>query len=351
MAFNRPTLQTIIGRIETDYTSRLGIKEPARVAFVRAQSRAFAGAVHGLYGFLEFISQQALPDSAVDEYLERWCAIFGLFRVAATAATGSVTITGISGNVIPADTVLQSPAGIQYRTTADATIASGTATVGIQCATAGADGNLPPSSPLSFLSPVAGVNSSATAGVAGVTGGSDDESTDGLRKRLIERIQTPPQGGNVTDYTKWVKEIRADVTRVWVAPLEMGAGTVTVRFVMDNIAGGPLPPSGVVDEVTAYIETKRPVTANVFVVAPTLYPVNMTILLSPGSQAVKDAVTAELKDLFFRDGQPGGTILISRIREAISIAAGETDNTLSTPTANVVADAGSIPVLGTITWS
>lgn len=351
MSFNRPTLQTIIGRIETDYASRLGIKEPARVAFVRAQSRAFAGAVHGLYGFLEFISQQALPDTAVDEYLERWCAIFGLFRVAATAATGNVTITGINGNLITAGTILQAASGVQYRTTADATIASGTVSVGVKATTSGADGNLPPVSPLSFLSPVAGINSGATVGLDGITGGSDDETVDSLRKRLIERIQTPPQGGNVTDYEKWVKEIRADVTRVWVAPLEMGAGTVTVRFVMDNIAGGPLPPSGVISDVAAYIQTKRPVTANVFVVAPTLYPVNMTILLSPSTQAVKDAVTAELKDLFFRDGQPGGTILISRIREAISIAAGETDHTLTTPTANVVATAGSIPVLGTITWS
>jgi uncharacterized phage protein gp47/JayE len=62
-------------------------------------------------------------------------------------------------------------------------------------------------------------------------------------------------------------------------------------------------------------------------------------------------VTAELKDLFIRDGSPGGTILISRVREAISIAAGESDHVLISPTVNIVSPAGQLPVVGTITWS
>ena len=63
------------------------------------------------------------------------------------------------------------------------------------------------------------------------------------------------------------------------------------------------------------------------------------------------AVEAELRDLLARDAEPGGTILISRIREAVSIAAGETDNVVSTPTANVTHAAGELAVLGVITWT
>lgn len=351
MAFNRPKLQEIISRIETDYTSRLGIKEPARVSVVRAQSRAFAGAVHGLYGFLEFISQQALPDTAVDEYLDRWCAIFGIYRIAATQAVGNITITGNNGNIIPAGTVLQSSDLIQYETTADATIASGTATAPVRAMTAGSSGNLSALSALSFQSPVAGINSSASVGLDGITGGSDQESNESLRQRLIARIQTPPQGGNAADYDKWAQEAHPDVTRVWVNPLEMGAGTVTVRFVTDNVPGGPIPSSTIVDTVEAYIQTKRPVTANVFVVAPVLNEVDFSIQLSPNTAAVRSAVLAELQDLFIRDGKPGGTILISRVRESISIAAGESDHVLISPTVNIVSPAGQLPTVGDITWS
>jgi uncharacterized phage protein gp47/JayE len=61
-------------------------------------------------------------------------------------------------------------------------------------------------------------------------------------------------------------------------------------------------------------------------------------------------VQAELTDLFVREGSPGGTILLSHIREAISQATGETDHILTVPAANVVLGAGAIPVLGTVTW-
>lgn len=351
MSFNRPTLPDIISRIETDYVSRLGVKEPARAAFVRAQSRAFAGAVHGLYGYLEFISQQALPDTAVDEYLERWCSIFGIFRIPATFASGNVTITGITGNIVPAGTIVQTGDQIQYETTADVTLAGGTATATVTCLDAGAVGNQVSGAALSFLSPVAGINSGATVATGGITGGSDQESQESLRQRLIARIQTPPQGGNAADYEKWAQEADPSVTRVWVTPLEMGAGTVTVRFVTDDAPGGPIPTTPVVDAVDAYIQTVRPVTANVFVVAPVLNEADFSIQLSPNTQAVRDAVTAELKDLFFRDGKPGGTILISRVREAISIAAGESDHVLVSPTVNIVSPAGQLPVVGDITWS
>ena len=48
---------------------------------------------------------------------------------------------------------------------------------------------------------------------------------------------------------------------------------------------------------------------------------------------------------------PGGTLLISHIREAISIAAGEVDHTLLTPDADQTVTAAQINTLGTLTWT
>ena len=51
-----------------------------------------------------------------------------------------------------------------------------------------------------------------------------------------------------------------------------------------------------------------------------------------------------------RDAVSGGTILISQIREAISIAAGEDDYQVPRPAADVTHATGEIAVMGTVTW-
>ncbi|PHJ53465.1 baseplate J protein, partial [Nostoc linckia z1] len=136
-----------------------------------------------------------------------------------------------------------------------------------------------------------------------------------------------------------------------VYPNNTGPGTVGVTFVTDDDPGGIIPDSDKVDEVQAYIDARRPVTADVTVFAPVAVALNFTIDLSPDTAVVRAAVEASLRDLIRREAQPGGTIYLSQIREAISIAAGETDHTLTSPNANVTRTAGQITTFGTITWT
>ena len=67
--------------------------------------------------------------------------------------------------------------------------------------------------------------------------------------------------------------------------------------------------------------------------------------------SVMNGFEAELRDLIRREAEPSGTLLISHIREAISVAAGERDHVLVTPAANVECDIGEVPTFGDITWS
>ena len=69
-------------------------------------------------------------------------------------------------------------------------------------------------------------------------------------------------------------------------------------------------------------------------------------LLDPFTTAVKAAVKAELQDLFLRRSEPGGTVYISHIREAISLAAGERNYVLNSPAADITRTAGQISVVG-----
>jgi len=86
------------------------------------------------------------------------------------------------------------------------------------------------------------------------------------------------------------------------------------------------------------------------VVAPVPLVQNFTIAASPNTPEVKAAIEAELQELYRREAVPGGTMLLSHQREAISSAAGETDHVMTVPAANQAHSAGQFPTLGVITW-
>jgi uncharacterized phage protein gp47/JayE len=347
--FSRPTLSQLIKRIRDGIFSRLSF-EQLRRSDAEVYGKELAGASHELHGHLQFISQNVIYDTATSEYLDRWAGIWlSTPRIAATPAAGNVTFTGDNGTLIIASSVLVSTTGIEYSTDADATIASGTALAAVTALSSGNNTNLAAGEYLSLVTPVTGVTSTAIVDSNGITGGTDQEDDNKLRARLLARIQQPPHGGADYDYVNWALEV-AGVTRAWVYPMELGLGTVTVRFVRDNDAS-IIPDAGEVAAVYDYIEARRPVTADLTVLAPVAVPLNFSIAVTPNTAAVKAAVETELRDLLLREAEPAGTILLSHIREAISLAAGESNYTMTSPNADVTNTTGSMTTFGAITWS
>ncbi len=348
MPFDRPTLPELIDQGATELESRLpGVLARVRRSLVGVLNRVFAGGLSALYQYAEWLNKQAWPDQAEAEYLDGHGARWGKARNPATTATGSVRFTGADGVNVPITTAVQRADGQQYKTTAAGVVAGGQLIVAAESVNAGQVANADINTPLLLSTPIVGLNSAAIAYTA-LSGGTDIELDDAYRARILQRIRKVPQGGRVDDYVAWALEVPG-VTRAWVYPGELGAGTVVLRFVRDADAG-PIPDAGEVAAVQAYIDALRPVTATLSVVAPVATALNLTIQLVPNTVAVKAAVEAELQDLLLRRASPGTTLLLSQIREAISIAAGETDHVLTVPAANVVYGAGQLPVLGVITW-
>ena len=355
MPFNRPTLPALIDRDIADIESRLPSTDARlRRSNLGVLARTHAGVAHGLHAFLDWISRQILPDTAEIGYLERHASIHNITRKPAAQSTGSVRFTGDDTTVIPQGTVIQRSDGLEFTTDADGTIGAvttGLVDIDVTAVASGANANTDAGSLLTLVNPIAGVDAQATVNAGDLANGVDAETDDALRVRVLDKIQQPPHGGAGFDYVKWALEVPG-VTRAWVFAQELGLGTVTVRFVVDDDPVSIIPDAAKVQEVQDYIGARRPVTADVTVVAPVAVPLDMTIAgLSPATSAVQDAVTAELTDLLRLEAEPGGTILISHIREAISVAADEHDHVLTTPSANVTHAAGEIAVLGNITWA
>lgn len=350
MAFIRPTLTEIIDRVLADLSSRLlGVDGAVlRRSVLGILGRALAGASHEIHGRLDYLARQIFPDTAEKLYLERWASVWNVLPKPAEYATGLVTFTGVNGSVILAGTILQRQDGVLFETTVEVAISSGTVTTAVIAVDAGAAGNTDEDIALSLQQPVTGVQVTATVAAGGLAAGSDAETDESLRARVLARIRKPPQGGAGYDYVAWALEVPG-VTRAWVYPAEMGLGTVTVRFVRD-LDASLIPDTPEVTAVYDYIEYRRPVTAELFVVPPVAVAQNFNIQLSPDTTAIRAAVQAEVIDLIAREAEPGGTILISRLREAVSTAAGESDNVVVSPSANITRTTGQITVPGTFTF-
>ena len=349
MPFLRPNLAEIKARTEADVASRLGLGALLRRSFLKVFARVAAGAAYLLHGHLDWVARQAMVDTAETEHLDRQSAIWGVVRKAATYAEGAVIFVGADGVTVPGGTLVQRTDGVRYATTSDALISAGSATVEIAAVLAGEAANEVEAVELSLVSPIAGVQATAAITAGGLAGGADPESDEDLRARLLLRIQQPPHGGASFDYVAWALEVTG-VTRAWVMPNWMGAGTVGVTFVLDAEPGGIFPPTEKVLEVADYLEERRPVTAEVVVFAPVAKNLSPTIQLVPNNAGARAAVEASIDSLLKREAVPGGTLYLSRLREAISIAAGESNHTLVAPTADVVSAANELLVRGTVVW-
>jgi uncharacterized phage protein gp47/JayE len=347
MAFEKPTLPQLRSRIIADIELGTGKAASSRGDIYYPIAMAHAGACYGLHGHLDYNRDQLFDDSSDDEHLLLRAAEYGIYQIAAFRAEGTADITGVNGSVIPVETLFQRD-DLFWRVTAEATISDGSATLNLRAVLPGLSGNLEAGTQLSILATLVGVDTEAT--VVSMAGGADAEAVSRVRERLADRRKNPPMGGAPHDYVAWAQTAHVDVTRAWCFNNENGPGTVVVRFVTDGLAS-PIPEAGLMTIVYNYIDAVRPAGMAGFAVGELVAkPVDIEFQsLDPDTAATRSAVTAELDDMIRRTVEPGGTLRISKIREAISTASGEEDYEIDLD-ANITSAVNELIVLGTITW-
>jgi uncharacterized phage protein gp47/JayE len=191
-----------------------------------------------------------------------------------------------------------------------------------------------------------------TATVVLMDGGTDMESDDELRARVLLRIRQPPMGGDQNDYVEWALSYPG-VTRAWCYPLEMGIGTVTVRFMMDGLraanGGFPLP-----DDVAAladYLNSVRPVAVkDFFIESPIPSPVNLRITyLDIDNASTRAAIENSLLNTFLLRSVPGQTWYRAWSDQGVMSAPGVNAYDLLAQD-QIMPHPGYMPVLGDLTY-
>lgn len=347
MAFEKPTLNELGTRIAADIEPASGEKASGRGDIYYPFARALTGIAHGLHMHLDYNRDQLFDATADEEHLVKRAADMGIYRTASQRAAGTATVPGNDGIQILEGEVL-AIGELLYVTTEPATVTGGSATLPIRALDAGATGNQPAGTTLRLQRTIDGVDTNAT--VVELAGGADIEDIERLRERLQERRQRPPMGGRPSDYVQWAKTAHPDVTRAWCFNNEDGAGTVVVRVVTDDL-DSRIPSQAHMDAVTEYIDAERPAGMAGYRTGWLVeVPIDIQFTyLFPDNQDVRDQIEAELLDLIANEVEPGKTLPLSRIRAAISSAAGEQDHTIDLD-ADIPSASHELLALGTITW-
>ncbi|MGY3130122.1 putative phage protein gp47/JayE [Bradyrhizobium sp. USDA 4501] len=366
MPWATPSLKDV-RRLTRDYVlSAIGGVALVPNSAMRIMSDAQAGLAHLTLIYIDWLSKQLLPDTSETEWLDRHGTLWltnadgSKGRKQATFASGTAEVTAVPGTIMPKGTRMVYST-VAYQTTEEVTLDEQPTPFPLTCMSAGTVGNLEDGTTLSFIDVVPGVAGSPTVIV--MTGGTDIETEDQLRERVLFRIQQPPMGGDANDYVAWARAVPG-VSRAWCSPLEMGMGTVTVRFMMDELRsstdGFPLAEDLIT--VTIYLDTKRPVAVkDFFVVAPIPEPIDFTIhSLTPDLESVRAAIEVSVREMLERKAAPAHavdgvaqaaqTIYTAWVSEAILNAAGVDSFRLEMDD-HYMPSPGHMAVLGTIIYA
>ncbi|MCP1440487.1 putative phage protein gp47/JayE [Erwinia persicina] len=178
--FSRPTLPQLITTIRSDILTRL-TADSTLAALRRTDAEVYgrvqAAAVYTVYGYIDYLARNLLPDMADKEWLVRHANMKRCPRKAATYAAGYVRWdVATNGIEIPAGVTIQRDDLVSFTTSGAVRSAGGVLRVPVICDVAGSTGNTDDGLAMRLTSPVTGLASAAVAD--SIQGGADIEDLE-----------------------------------------------------------------------------------------------------------------------------------------------------------------------------
>jgi uncharacterized phage protein gp47/JayE len=334
----------VIAQLELNFT--------AQFPLLRGYSRKLAKAIgmsfvtfqqYGAWMLLQLFPKTAsFKDVKVGSItvnpLKMWGELLGIYHKTGQRAERMIEIDVITqGGTLYSGTQIVNPdTQMVYQTLGDVALDSDDVTVGIRATRVGIIGNVDNGASLSFMNAPDTVEKDVSVYSATQTG-TDPETEDAYRERVMERFIAWPQGGAMADYKLWAEEVEgvrnAYPYSGWV---DHGIEEFTSRagqvFVYIESSADPhgIPGDLLRDEVKDHIEhdddglsSRRNINADVYVLAITrrIFDVEITGLAAPDLSAVRSDIEEALSQYFLSlvpGGQAGYTTLLPR-RDIVSV--------------------------------
>ena len=208
MAIQIPTTLEIIEQNIAKYESKLNQTVPSNdKSFVKVDS-AIEGALQtALYKYAIERAKQCLALTATGEDLDNIGQEYDVIRGNSQATVLEIELSGTNGVTILSTNDFKGDSnGVRYTIDASGTISGGSVTLSVTASVLGVIGNLIVGDTLTIGSPVAGAETQAT--VTGVTTtGTNEETDDSYRQKILDVIRAQPGGGNAFDYRIWSQEV------------------------------------------------------------------------------------------------------------------------------------------------
>lgn len=177
--FARPELPQLIATIRSDLLTRFQQDVVLRRMDAEVYSRVQAAAVHTLYGYIDYLARNMLPDMCDEDWLYRHASIKRCPRKNAVSAKGFARWDGIAGRPeIPAGTQIQRDDQVTFTTLQTVKASGGLLRVPVIADVAGTAGNTDDGTALRLGTPITGIPS---------TGYADTLTGGGLIQRSLKR--------------------------------------------------------------------------------------------------------------------------------------------------------------------
>ncbi len=343
------TIEEIFENMKNIYAEKTGyeINETADMA---VRMYAAAAEICSLYAYNDWVMKQAFPQTATGENLEYHAQIRGLYRNGGNKATGKITFgvdeQATSDLTIPAGTVCYTQYGTRFVTDKEGIIAAGqlSTEVPASCENIGQSGNVAKETIVYMTVIPTGItyciNSEA------FTGGTDDESDESLRERILSSYRSLPNGANKAFYEKVVLQME-QVAAVKVLPKNRGIGTVDV--VIATHSGMPSPED--ISEVKAMLDDIREICVDIEVLAPEEMKVTVDINLEAESGYTFSSVSNKVKEAIeakFGGELLGKNVLLVELYNIIYNIEGVKNFTINSPSADIITEDTALPVLESV---
>ena len=311
---------------------------------------AAAAQVYALYVQAEWVARQAFPQTAEGEYLDLHAQLRSLERKAATHAVG--TLRFIAGEIsendraIPLGTVCMTAGLVRFETTQAAVLSAGSLQVDVpaQAVQAGSAGNVSADAVVSMA--VAPVGIQSCGNPSPFLGGSDGESDQELRARVMDTFQRLPNGANAAFYEQGALSFD-QVAAATVIPRPRGVGSVDV--IAATLAGTP--GEELLEQLQDYFDQRREIAVDVQVKAPTPVTVNVAVQVKAKGGWDKAQVLEQVEEALegWFDGKLlGRNVLLARLGSLIYGCEGVENYVITAPAADLTVETDQLPVLGTL---